>query len=273
MPFTPPSYTPAAAIWKSSQQTTATHDPMSATRHHLRAGVQIARIRTIADPPGLDHAAMQNNADIARIPLRERHGECFRKCCRGRWTQRRRTPKPVSRVAMTPLPFAMVGRHGREPLPPTQRSAADTPAGDAAPGQQVAGQCSRHPTQADQQPGPAHAGQRVPYGGVTGDSSQPCAAPTYSSTARTVSTINSGSASTAPGRHRRIGVTLPAGRRRLIRGYLVTALLTSFGPSYSRSGMLRSASRTSPRPRCHARGQQVAPWSPGSLCRRGTSVP
>ena len=198
MPFTPPSYTPAAAIWKSSQQTTATHDPMSATRHHLRAGVQIARIRTIADPPGLDHAAMQNKADIARIPLRERHGECFRKCCRGRWTQRRRTPKPVSRVAMTPLPFAMVGRHGREPLPPTQRSAADTPAGDAAPGQQVAGQCSRHPTQADQQPGPAHAGQRVPYGGVTGDSSQPCAAPTYSSTARTVSTINSGSASTGP---------------------------------------------------------------------------
>ena len=178
-----------------------------------------------------------HKAVIARIPLRERHGECFRKCCRGRWTQRRRTPEAgFSCGHDLSLPLAMVGRHGREPLPPAQRSAADTLAGDAAPGQQVAGQCSRHPTQADQQPGPAHAGQRVPYGGVTGDSSQPCAAPTYSSTARTVSTINSGSASTAPGRHRRIGVTLPPGRRRLIRGYLVTALLTSFGPSYSRSG-------------------------------------
>ena len=97
-------------------------------------------------------------------------------------------PKPVFRVATYPF-LAMVARHGREPLPPAQRSAAGIPAGDAAPGQQAAGRCSRHLTQADQRPGPAHAGQRVP-GGVTGDSSQPCAAPAYSSTARTVSTIN-----------------------------------------------------------------------------------
>ena len=47
---------------------------------------------------------LENEGRAVRIPLRERHGECFRKCCRGRWTQRRRTPKPVSRVAMT-FPF------------------------------------------------------------------------------------------------------------------------------------------------------------------------
>ena len=36
-------------------------------------------------------------------------------------------PKPVFRVAMTFPSSCNGGRHGREPLPPTQRSAADTP--------------------------------------------------------------------------------------------------------------------------------------------------
>src|SRR5271165_5307213 len=39
--------------------------PHECDRHHLRAGVQIARIRTLAGPPGLDHAAMQNGGSRA----------------------------------------------------------------------------------------------------------------------------------------------------------------------------------------------------------------
>ena len=91
-------------------------------------------------------------------PAQRRHGECFRKCCRGRCTQRRRTPEAgfscgydlsfllqwwVARPRTAAAGSAIRRRH---------------PAGDAAPGQQEAGRCIRHPTQADRQPGPAHAG-------------------------------------------------------------------------------------------------------------------
>ena len=81
-------------------------------------------------------------------------------------------------------------------------------------------------------------------------------------------------------RHRLLGVTyLPLGTTAHKQGRVAgeNALGDSLAHLVravnSRLGKLAARPEHPRRPRCRARGQRVAPWSPGSLCRRGTSVP